>query len=125
MAVSDHNYDCGGLLIGADGAWRVIGPTDPGPQPHGTGGEMVLWQSDDQGARWRKVRALTAGSQRNHTYFRRAIPAHPDFAGFWADGDPLRSSPSDLYFCGEEGTAFRMPRQFSGVDVEPEPLRKR
>jgi hypothetical protein len=41
---STHNYDMGSLYIEKN-TWRIIGPTDAGPQPYGTGGEMVLWTS--------------------------------------------------------------------------------
>ena len=44
FATSDHNYDYGALCIDGD-TWRIIAPTEPGPQPHGAGGEMVLWIS--------------------------------------------------------------------------------
>ena len=49
FTTSDHNYDYGPLYIEPDGAWRVIAPTAPGPQPWGTGGEIVLWLSRDRG----------------------------------------------------------------------------
>ena len=32
VTTSDSNYDSGSLYIEADGVWRVIGPTLPGPQ---------------------------------------------------------------------------------------------
>ena len=126
ITTSDHNYDCGALFIEADGTWRLIGPTDPGPQPHGTGGEMVMWLSKDQGATWTRARQLTANSPRNHTYLRRSFAPdglpHPQFYGLWADGDPMKESPSDLYFCNQAGDVFRLPRQMSGASATPERL---
>ena len=57
---STHNYDVGSLYIEADGTWRIIGPTEPGPQHWGTGGEMAMWTSGDEGKTWKKVKQLTA-----------------------------------------------------------------
>ncbi|MGC9326389.1 MAG: BNR-4 repeat-containing protein, partial [Candidatus Hinthialibacter sp.] len=62
VAASDHNYDMGSLYIEEDGVWRVIAPTDPGPQAYGTGGEMVMWVSRDRGQSWTKARQLTQNS---------------------------------------------------------------
>jgi len=100
---SDHNYDMGSLYIEADGTWRMIGPMLPGPQPYGTGGEMVAWTSGDKGKTWREARQLTVGSTRNHSYARRPVDAHPDFYALWADGDAFKPSPSRLYFANRSG----------------------
>ncbi len=62
VTTSDHNYDFGSLYIERDGTWRVIAPTDPGPQPYFTGGEMVMWTSRDQGLNWKRFRQLTRGA---------------------------------------------------------------
>jgi hypothetical protein len=59
---STHNYDMGQLYIPENGPWRILGPTLPGPFRWGTGGEVALWESDDEGETWRFVRALTADS---------------------------------------------------------------
>ncbi|MBN2325574.1 MAG: BNR-4 repeat-containing protein [Candidatus Omnitrophica bacterium] len=104
VAASDHNYDMGSIYIEDDGAWRVIGPTDPGPQAFGTGGEMVMWVSLDRGRSWKKEQQLTQDSPRNHTYARRPLNAHPDFYAFWADGDAFKPSESQLYFTNRDGT---------------------
>jgi len=106
---SDHNYDCGSLYIEGDGTWRIIGPTEPGPQPYCTGGEAVMWTSADQGRTWRKVRQLTHDSPRNHTYVRRPVNADPGFYAFWADGNPLAPSESRLYFATKAGDVFVLP----------------
>jgi hypothetical protein len=109
VAISDHNYDMGSLYVEADG-WRIIGPTGTAPQKWGTGGEMETWTSRDQGRTWTKERALTAGSEFNHSYARRPLDAHPDFAAFWADGNPNTLSPSRLYFSNADGTrVWRLP----------------
>ena len=49
VTTSDHNYDYGSLYLEPGGQWKVIAPTDPGPQPWGTGGEVVVWHSEDEG----------------------------------------------------------------------------
>ncbi|MBM4016915.1 MAG: hypothetical protein FJ288_01090 [Planctomycetes bacterium] len=120
VATSDHNYDMGSLYV-EDDAWRIIGPSGPGPQPWGTGGEMALWISTDSGAAWRKVRDLTARSQFNHSYARRPVRAHPDFYAFWADGNPNEFSPSRLYFTNRAGDhVWRLPAAMTEEFSRPE-----
>ncbi len=106
---SDHNYDMGSLYIEDDGTWRIIAPTEPGPQAYCTGGEIALWTSEDAGKTWKKVRQMTKDSPRNHTYVRKPIDAHPDFYGFWADGNALEPSESRLYFCNQSGDVWILP----------------
>ncbi len=121
---SDHNYDFGSLYIEPDGVWRIIAPTDPGPQPYGAGGEMVMWVSRDQGASWRRMRTLTRNSPRNHTYARKPVNAHPQFYALWADGDTRRPSQSWLYFTDREGTAvWRLPPRMTDEFARPERVR--
>ena len=116
---TDHNYDMGSLYIEDDGTWRIIAPTDPGPQTWSTGGEMVMWVSHDKGKAWEKT-ALTHGSaagasipisrdKRNHSYARKPVNAHPDFYAFWADGNALKPSVSCLYFASKDGHVTAMP----------------
>ncbi len=38
--------NCGCLL---EDDWRIIGPTETGPQPFNPGGEIAMWTSRDQG----------------------------------------------------------------------------
>ncbi len=126
IAPADHNYDMGSLFIERDGdgeLWRFIGPTDPGPQPWGGGGEINLWESRDRGASWKRVRAITTRSPRNHNYVRRPLSAHRDFYALWADGDPLRPSESRLYFCDRDGNAFALPDKMHSDWQSPAPLR--
>lgn len=106
ITVSDHNYDFGSIYVEGD-EWRLLAPTDPGPQPYTTGGEMVLWTSRDEGATWQRTRQVTQGSQVNQTYARRPVNAHPDFYALWADGNPLERSPSTLYFTNRAGDVVR------------------
>jgi hypothetical protein len=120
---SDNNYDMGSLYIEADGTWRIIGPTETGPQPFNTGGEIAVWTSGDRGASWKKVRQITSGSEYNHGYCRKPIDAHPDFYAFWADGHGRRRSPSRLYFCNRDGTeVFRLPEKMDGDFADPIPI---
>jgi hypothetical protein len=98
ITTSTHNYDMGQLYIEKGGPWRILGPTNPGPFRWGTGGEIVLWESLDQGATWRQARIVTEDSPMNHGYIRRPLNAHPDFYAFWADGNSATLSPSHLYF---------------------------
>jgi hypothetical protein len=124
VSTSDHNYDHGSLYIEADGTWRIIAPFGPGPQPFGTGGEMQMWTSLDQGQTWAKLKDLTANSLRNHSYARRPLNAHPDFYAFWADGDARKRSASSLYFCNQDGSkVFRLPTQMTEESAKPELLK--
>ena len=104
---STHNYDMGSLYCEADGTWRIIAPTEPGPQHWGTGGEMAVWTSSNRGETWTRLRQITRDSERNHAYARRPVNAHPDFYAFWADGNPDEHSPSYLYFTNRDGTNVR------------------
>src|SRR5690606_35710398 len=96
VLTTDHNYDHGELYIEPDGTWRIIGPYLDGPQQYGTGGEVAVWTSTDEGATWAMVDQLTAGSRYNHTYVRRPLNAHDGFYALWADGDTLAASESRL-----------------------------
>ncbi len=102
VCVSTHNYDMGSIYIDKK-RWQIVGPTQQGPQKFGTGGEMAIWESKDEGKTWTKKKELTVNSQRNHSYARRPLNAHPDFYSFWADGDADKLSISKLYFCNESG----------------------
>jgi hypothetical protein len=105
---STHNYDMGSLYI--EGRhWRIIGPTEAGPQHWGAGGEIALWESTDDGNTWKKTKQLTQQSARNHSYVRRPLNAHPDFYTFWADGDADKLSPSVLYFSDKKGNVHTLP----------------
>jgi hypothetical protein len=121
FTTSLNNYDHGSLYLEADGTWRVIAPTEPGPQPYNPGGEMAMWTSSDQGKTWKKVKQLTHDSQRNHTYARRPLNAHPDFYALWADGDGRRPSESFLYFTNRKGDqVWRLPAKLEADFAKPE-----
>ncbi|MFC1526986.1 BNR-4 repeat-containing protein, partial [Candidatus Latescibacterota bacterium] len=118
---STHNYDMGSLYMESADHWRLIAPTEPGPQKWGTGGEMALWISDDGGHSWRKERDVTRDSDLNHTYARRPVNADPGFYAFWADGNPFEFSESRLYFTNREGDqVWRMPPAMAAGQAEPE-----
>ena len=118
---SDNNYDMGSLWIEPDGTWRVIGPAGVGPQPFNPGGEVQVWTSGDLGKTWKKERQLTSDSERNHTYVRRPVNAHPDFYALWADGHGRKPSESDLYFTNKAADCvWRLPRKMTGEAAVPE-----
>jgi len=123
VTTSTHNYDMGSLYVEADGTWRIIGPTDPGPQPLGAGGEMVMWTSTDRGQTWRRAAALTRSSPRNHTYARRPVDAQPDFYAFWCDGNPDARSECVLHFATRDGKVFALPTEMTGDWAEPKRCR--
>jgi len=121
FTTSDHNYDHGPLYIDPDGSWQIIAPTEPGPQPYGTGGEMVLWSSRDEGKTWTKVKQLTRDSLKNHTYARRPLHAHPDFYALWADGNAFEPSESFLYFTSRTADhVWRLPAQMPDDFARPD-----
>ncbi len=123
--VSDNNYDMGSLYIEDDGIWRIIGPTETGPQPYNPGGEMAMWISKNQGKTWEKVKQLTKDSERNHTYARRPVNAHPEFYAIWADGHGRKPSESVLYFCDKEGKVRILPREMKEDFVRPRVLKSK
>ncbi len=115
---SGNNYDHGSLYLEPEG-WRLLAPTEPGPQPYNPGGEMALWLSRNQGESWSRLKQLTRDSPRNHTYARRPLNAAPAFYALWADGHARQPSESCLYFADREGShVWRLPA------VLREPLQK-
>ena len=123
VTTTDNNYDFASLSIEGGGTWRMIGTTEPGPQPYNTGGEVTQWVSTDQGQNW-KAKPLTRDSEYSHTSPRQPLDAHPGFYALWADGHARERSVSRLYFCTRDGQVFRMPTQIPGDAelVEPESL---
>ena len=129
---STHNYDMGSLYIDSPekssntdspGLWRLVAPTEPGPQYWGTGGEMAIWISRNQGQHWEMEKQLTRGSHFNHTYARRPVNAHPDFYAFWADGNPDQFSESRLYFTDQTGDqVWVLPYEMNQEREEPIPF---
>jgi|YelNatPaOPRAMG01_1025707.scaffolds.fasta_scaffold09489_1 hypothetical protein len=123
VTTSDNNYDHGSLYIEADGTWRIIAPTQTGPQPYNPGGEMVMWTSSDEGLTWKLQKQLTRNSPRNHTYARRPVNAHPDFYALWADGHARQPSESFLYFTNQRGDrVWRLPEKMTTEFAKPIPV---
>jgi hypothetical protein len=122
VTTSDNNYDMGELWMNSPDDWRIIGPTETGPQPFNPGGEIAMWSSHDQGATWQKTRQMTRGSTMNHTYVRRTLRAHDDFVGLWADGHGRKPSPARLYFSDVDGNAFQLPVEMSAEHASPIPI---
>ncbi len=131
VARAGHNYDMGSLYV-EGGEWRVIGPAEDRPQQYGTGGEIALWLSRDEGETWSMESRLTEGSRFNHGYARRPALAADPFQAFWADGDPARLTPSHLYFADSSGAQvwclpydmeedFATPRRIAGAGATPPP----
>jgi hypothetical protein len=121
ITTSSHNYDTGSLYLESDSLWRVIGPTEPGPQKWGPGGVIADWQSSDQGKTWKLGKTLLPQATQNHGYVRSPLPAHPDFYAFWADGNPEEFSPSHLYFTNQAADkVWRLPTEMEGDFATPE-----
>jgi len=120
---STHNYDMGSLYT-AGKIWKIIGPTEPGPQYYGTGGEIALWISKDEGEKWEKIRNVTTASTRNNSYVRRPLNANRDFYAFWADGDADKLSESHLYFTDINGKkVWELPYTMKENREKPLPVK--
>jgi len=98
---SANNYDMGSLFI-TDDEWRIVGPTEPGPQKYGTGGEIALWISRNEGADWEKAHNVTSNSLYNNSFVRHPEDAQKDFYALWIDGNADKFSISHLYFTNEK-----------------------
>lgn len=122
ITTSDNNYDMGSLYF-EDKQWRLIAPTETGPQPYNPGGKMCTWTSQDEGRTWRRERQLTEGSTYNHTYARSPVNARHDFYALWADGHARKPSSSRLYFCSQHGDVFQLPVQMDGEYAKPQLMR--
>ncbi len=119
ITTSDNNYDTGSLYIENNGIWKIIGPSEPGPQAYNPGGEVAIWSSTDKGNSWQKNRQLTSNSLQNHNYVRRPVNAQSDFYGIWADGHGRKPSWSSLFFCDKDGNVFKLPRQTTDAMITP------
>ncbi|MCH2664222.1 BNR repeat-containing protein, partial [bacterium] len=117
---SDSNYDTGSLYLEADGTWRIIAPTESGPQPYNPGGEIAMWVSQDRGKTWERTRLMTSGSERNHTYARSPVNAHPDFYAIWADGNARQASKSCIYLSDKDGNVYQLPEEMEGNVAKPD-----
>lgn len=122
VTFSDNNYDMGSLYIEEGNVWRIIGPTESGPQSFNTGGEMAMWTSTDSGKSWNLEKKLTEKSEFNHSYARKPVFAHPEFYAFWADGHGRMPSDSRLYFSTKQGAVYRLPVKIKKKMVKLKPL---
>jgi hypothetical protein len=123
VTTSDHNYDMGSLYTSDDNLWHIIGPSEPGPQPYSTGGELSIWTSDDYGRNWTKHKNLTNNSTYNHSYPRRPVNASEEFFSFWADGNGLRPSASIMYFGTKSGKVFSLPHTMPFPTSKPDQVK--
>lgn len=105
---SDHNYDMGSIYI-SDKDWKIVGPTEPGAQKWGVGGELAIWCSVDKGETWNKIKQLTENSENSHSYVRRPVNFKAPFCFFWADGNSHEFSKSELYFGDFSGNSWKLP----------------
>ncbi|WP_422083302.1 BNR-4 repeat-containing protein [Ulvibacterium sp.] len=117
---SDHNYDMGSLYLEKD-IWRIVGPTESGPQKYGTGGEIAVWVSRDDGEHWKKEKQITTSSQWNHDYVRRPIWAKAPFQFFWANGNPEKFGKSELFFGNFNGNVYKLPYTMKNDTEKPIP----
>ena len=110
IAVGDHMYDDGGMVI-EDGSVTVYAPTTAS-QPREDGGEIDVWRSADGDGPWQRGEPLTAGSDLSHNnvkvvFNHRAGPG--DMQVFWSYGDSL-SPPSTT-----ESRLFAYGRKMDGA----------
>ena len=123
VARTTNNYDMGSLYIEGPRRWRFIGPSEPGPQRWGTGGEVRSWLSEDRGRTWTAARDVTRNSPRNHSYIRRPVAADPGFYAMWADGNWYTFTRSYLYFTNREGDrVWQLPYTMDQEYATPEPV---
>lgn len=115
---SDHNYDMGSLYIN-NKEWKVVGPTEPGPQKWGVGGELAIWKSEDIGQTWQKEKQLTENSKMSHSYVRKPVNYKAPFCFFWADGDSHELSKSELYFGDFDGSIWKLPYNMANEFEKP------
>ncbi len=118
LTESDHNYDMGSLFISGD-EWKVVGPTERGPQKWGVGGELAIWQSKNKGKSWKKIKQLTKNSKESHSYVRRPVNYKAPFCFFWADGNSHTFSKSELYFGDFEGNIWKLPYEMKNDFEKP------
>ena len=109
-----------GSLFVSDSSWMVVGPTEPGPQLWGTGGEIAIWISRDKGRDWSKVLDVTRNSRFNNSYVRRPLNARAPFCYFWASGHAHEFSISELYFGDFSGQVWKLPYTMTEEFEQPE-----
>ena len=118
VTTSDHNYDMGSLYISAN-EWKIVGPTEEGPQKWGVGGELAVWRSKNYGEKWKKEKQLTRKSEFSHSYVRKPVDYKAPFCFFWADGHSHKLSKSELYFGDFKGNIWKLPYQMKNDFEKP------
>lgn len=116
---TDNNYDHGSLFVEDDGTWRIIAPFITGPQAWGTGGQMGMWVSTDQGDSWELVDQLTDDPDFNHTYARRVLNGQDDFYTFWANGNAWTKSEVGIFFSDKNGNVYQLPANMDSDFAAP------
>ncbi len=115
---SDHNYDMGSLFI-SEKEWKIVGPTIPGSQKWGVGGELAIWQSKNKGETWKKTKQLTRNSEYSHSYVRRPVNYNPPFCFFWSEGHSHEFSKCELWFGNFKGDIRQLPYEMSKDHQKP------
>jgi hypothetical protein len=121
VTTSDHNYDMGSIFISNDD-WKIVGPTQAGPQKWGVGGELALWESEDKGATWTKKKQLTDNSKMSHSYVRKVVNGKTPFCFFWSNGHSHDFSKCELYFGDFEGNIWKLPYEMQNDFEQPEKM---
>ncbi len=124
VTTTDHNYDHGEIWVDEEDRWHVLGAFVDGPQKWGTGGDIALYSSGDEGRTWTLDKQLTQAESLNMAYPRLVQNAADGFLALWADGDGWgeasdssgNPSNSRLYFMTADGTVFKMPTDFGESD---------
>ncbi|MCG6189733.1 BNR-4 repeat-containing protein [Maribellus maritimus] len=122
ITTSDHNYDMGSLYL-SEKEWKIVGPTEPGPQKWGVGGELAVWSSKNKGENWKRKKMLTKNSKMSHSYVRRPVNYKAPFCFFWADGDSHEFSKSELYFGDFDGNIWKLPYEMRNSKEKPEKIK--
>jgi hypothetical protein len=81
-----------------------------------------MWVSKDEGRTWQST-SITPNTDRNHSYVRNVVGAHPDFYAFWADVNH-QTGKSRLYFASKEGDVRQLPYDMEGGFAEPAWVRR-
>lgn len=118
IGTADHNYDMGSLFIEED-KFKIVVPTETGPQKYGVGGELAIYKSETLGGKWKRKKQITNNSAFNNSYVRRPLNYKAPFSFFWANGNPSKMSISELFFGNFEGTVYKLPYKMEADFEKP------
>ena len=111
VAVSDHMYDAGALLILSADDIRVYAPTKA-TQDHEDGGEIEEWRSCDGGSTWKNTRQITSGSKLSHNHVKTVFnQKRDDFHMMWNYGDSMYPPSTKNVYLYRYGDALDSPVQ--------------